>query len=1182
MLYTLFCCLHMQESVVDMQKVARECPEFGILVIASGETESVKAFIKSLSGVDIAAVGVTTQTQTLGITTYRTVVSEVPVAIYVTPGVNEGSGACDVQVILDHFKALKKDKKIHLTLFCFQVEEFSLKASHIATLKLYKGVDWTSTIIALMSARPVYTQTATPQEVQKSPNMDVSTVFNEVVQMGKEEIRARLVAKVGVTSAEAAAVIITSVTADQLDNLLYGEDWFIPLWLDILAFLPLAAYVRFLQMHHDKTSFIHPDGKDTNRFKKIAQSKFQILNVRLGSPVYDVGAARAARIVTGVAAGVAGVVVGAAGLTGVAGVVTGVAICVAGVTAGVTGVAAGVAVVAVRAVETAVITDSLAKFSGSNLTPIPVAVSESLPNPSMHAGFTENECHALYQEAITRSPTITLHIAKAMTIGPPRVGKTALRHLLLELPLPEVSISTPVMKMAETVGILPPDEATSSAENEVSRPANVDMELVHIGCEDEWVLVTEPSGILSLLSHLKEALDKAVRCDQILKNAMVQLTSQEMKGNNSAQHAEMTQLEAQSCSTHADSGQTPTPSEPEQDKVKQPITATSTGAAAEETTHVPAAVSQLHELLQAPGIANITLPDAKLLQFLDCGGQLAYHDILPIFTTIPAIYLHVFDLTQDLDAYPEDQICLDADEGEVCLHTQSPLSVADMMSQSVMTIASLADKMVQLPKDVLLSEPPEPHIAFVGTHLDKFAKKSKKMKHTLDGTSRALQSVLQSELHNVDGMVVKNQHQSLPARFFPVSCKQSVQPDVGRLAVKRLKGRIKEIVSDVKVKVPVKWYIYQMLEMSHAREHHAPVHEYKDLFKYCHLAKVVDDVKEFHTMVTYFHALGLLIHACNEEAYKHSEDSACHIFTNPSYLFENISKLFHVHFIEEDRCEGSLQKLKLEGKLTEKTLKDLKVDNTQLDYEAFMDVLVNLFIGANVVDSTGKEGRTLFIPSVLPFKQTKQPVATEQSCHFVIAFSEKPFVPCGVYAGAIARLQSLKDWTIISTAGRISRSNASFGVTAEGTVHLFNFSSHIRVELSDCDGQKMQENRDKVLTAITESYCFLFHAKPTKGLPCANCWDHPYLELGLTCHCGESKANHIATLLLKDGEAKTVRCTRTLDTRRLCGEHLELFGCIQDNVYVSVHAWYHAYTRAIESMHVTSVSMIHREYRKLS
>ena len=34
-------------------------------------------------------------------------------------------------------------------------------------------------------------------------------------------------------------------------------------------------------------------------------------------------------------------------------------------------------------------------------------------------GLTESECHTLYQEAITSGPTITLHIAKAMTIAPP-------------------------------------------------------------------------------------------------------------------------------------------------------------------------------------------------------------------------------------------------------------------------------------------------------------------------------------------------------------------------------------------------------------------------------------------------------------------------------------------------------------------------------------------------------------------------------------------------------------------------------------------------------------------------------------------------------------------------------------------------------------------------------------------
>ena len=693
-----------------------------------------------------------------------------------------------------------------------------------------------------------------------------------------------------------------------------------------------------------------------------------------------------------------------------------------------------------------------------------------------------------------------------MTIGPPRVGKTSLRHNLLELPLPEVSISTPVMKTAETVGIL-----------------SADSDLIEIDSEDKWVLVNEPSGILSILSHLKERVDKVMHDSPIQKSAQVK-----------------------------DAKPTPAPSEvaePNQETAK-PVASTSTGATVEDNTHVLAAASQLYQLLKTPDVRNITLPDAKLLQFLDCGGQLAYHDILPIFTTTPAVYLHVFDLTKDLTAYPEDQLCLDTAEGEAYSHAQSPLSVAEMMTRSVMTIKSLADKKVQLPKDILIGEPPQPHVVFVGTHLDELAQKCENLKSTFDSTCKTLQSALRSESHHMEEMVMKNLDQRLPANFFPVANKPNFQSDIVNLAVQQFKRRIKSLVSGVKVKVPVKWYLYQMLEISRVKETHAPVHKYGDLFKDCHLKMVVDDLMEFHTMITYFHALGLLIHACNDDAQDHSEDSVCLIFTDPSYLFENISKLFHVQFLEAIRCGGSLRRLKLEGKLTEKTLRDLKVDSSQLDHKAFMDVLVHFFIGADIEDRSGNEGRTLFIPAVLPIEATTQPLRSEQSLHFVIAFDEKPCIPCGVYASAITRLQSQPKWTLSTSS--ISRSHTTFGVVPGDIVQLFDCSSHIRVELHDCDMKKVQEHRDTVLTVVSESYCFLFHAKPTRGEPCTACKEEPYLVLGLTCHhCHEIKANHIAVLEMEDGEAKSVRCQATMNAKKVHEKHMDLFQGIQHDV--SVH-----------------------------
>ena len=39
--------------------------------------------------------------------------------------------------------------------------------------------------------------------------------------------------------------------------------------------------------------------------------------------------------------------------------------------------------------------------------------------------------------------------------------------------------------------------------------------------------------------------------------------------------------------------------------------------------------SRIYRELQNPDLADVALSDAHLIQFLDCGGQLAYHDILP-------------------------------------------------------------------------------------------------------------------------------------------------------------------------------------------------------------------------------------------------------------------------------------------------------------------------------------------------------------------------------------------------------------------------------------------------------------------------------------------------------------------------------------------------------------------------
>ena len=141
-------------------------------------------------------------------------------------------------------------------------------------------------------------------------------------------------------------------------------------------------------------------------------------------------------------------------------------------------------------------------------------------------GFTEADCSTLYQKAIWDNPTITLHISKAMTVGPPQVGKTTLRRRLLGIPQPEISISTDVLEKADTVmclsdgaipsddiglgpssGSVQSDEHSSDSEGEASSSESDDDlgQIVAKRCKyecdtyiadgDEWVLVNNTSGL---------------------------------------------------------------------------------------------------------------------------------------------------------------------------------------------------------------------------------------------------------------------------------------------------------------------------------------------------------------------------------------------------------------------------------------------------------------------------------------------------------------------------------------------------------------------------------------------------------------------------------------------------------------------------------------------------------------
>ena len=726
---------------------------------------------------------------------------------------------------------------------------------------------------------------------------------------------------------------------------------------------------------------------------------------------------------------------------------------------------------------------------------------------NLNIGFTETDCSTVYQNAIRNNPTITLHISKAMTIGPPQVGKTTMRRRLLGLPQPEVSSSTPVMERADTVSLCNVEGAGLS--HEVAMRNEYESR-TYMAKGDKWVMLNSASVLENLLHHLQK------------KFGVTATEASSQKGSYS--------------------GEAPT----------QPSSALPVEYSPRSFTDVS---RRIYKELQAADKAEADLQDAYLLQFVDCGGQLAYHDILPIFVNIPAIYLHVFNISKDLNERPKDELC--SRRGKKKYSAESALTVADMIKRSAMTVHLLADKKVHLPSEVKDdNKSPKPRIVLVGTHLDVLDEKDQNT--TLEAIGRTLQSALHLRSRSLEVMLMKDLDHD--RKFFPVSYTPHE-----KCTADNLKSRIgnQARMDAVKVKVPVRWYLHLLVEMSQGQKQ---VYAYSELYQRCKGEGSITDPGEFHAMVTYFHGLGLLVHLCGADE-RHTEKSDCLVFTNPSYLYENISKIYQVQFEKEVEGEYMI-KLKDEGKLTVEVLPELKVELDQFSSDQFMDLLVKLYIGAEIKlyedkkeEREGKGGKgigkgerkgnkTLFVPSVLvnsSLDSTGDATILKGSVSFALTFKDTSFVPCGVFTGMIARLQSTWMWNIDTFS--ISRTRMKFDVTGQqGTVYVLDCATHIGVEFDKrLRTDQHQECRDTIIRATADSFCFLFHSKADKDTQsgtCRACSVEPYLVLGQTCHLcppqpGVAKAPHFARLEVDNDIPVSVRCCKTRETKDLRDSELE-------------------------------------------
>ena len=719
-----------------------------------------------------------------------------------------------------------------------------------------------------------------------------------------------------------------------------------------------------------------------------------------------------------------------------------------------------------------------------------------------------------YQKALKKNQVVSLWIAKAITTGPPRVGKTWLKSLLLGQPPPEKSLSTPILDKAVTISV--PDPIQSEVQ-------------YHSDCvlltssSSGWSVVDDVTSLKSLLSVAQSKLSAS----QISNPQSTQPTTDQPLAQQSA-----IQLPAQETTTHLS-----TPSENKIIRFFRRLKSLFYRRTEGEMNEVDD-IDEVGEMAQEAlsklndSVEGVNLQDERLLQFIDTGGQLSFHDILPLFLTTPAVYLQVFNMSQPLDSHPTDAMRLES--GQVSSE-ESPFTNMELLIRSLTSIHSLSDRPLNIPEfgivDTLHKSPTQ--VLVIGTHKDKVPLSD--LPETIGCVSKSIKVAIKDKPFERDVIIhPESGHYFHPVNNALYSQEVEERSDANQL-VDFIRNKVAANCERTKCDVPITWLLCQTVLSIHSNKPFLP---FKDFLTLCLKHRYVKTSSECAAMVHFFHTLGLFFHhhtglpgeVDHSTPDRDDSNSTCLVFTDPSYLCRNITKLYTVQF--EKHPSGRKRELKEKGILTLDTLREVGIDQ-ELNGEWLIGLMSTLGIIA-VVPGRRKDQIEYFMPSVLlPREEIQVPERKEVSKVMAISFKDRNYIPCGVFPAAVTYLLSAPKWSILAEWS--SRTTMYFEVGGADYVKLTDTNSFIKMEVSSDDvlsPSSYCSYRDTLFTAVEQSYSRLYKVEDTTGI----------LVVGMVCPVEEhrDRGSHFARLAVSDVlDVCHLRCSGS--SKELCGKYLEMF-----------------------------------------
>ncbi|KAL5506732.1 hypothetical protein EMCRGX_G008465 [Ephydatia muelleri] len=526
----------------------------------------------------------------------------------------------------------------------------------------------------------------------------------------------------------------------------------------------------------------------------------------------------------------------------------------------------------------------------------------------------------LYEEAMSKGYVET-SVTKCLILGAAGVGKTHLKHLLLKKDPPEQRVSTGV------------------ADNPV-RAISFSLAVVGGQEEDDWFVVEDDQALLRVVGGTIR--DGGVSMATSLEEVVSSFP-------------------------------------------KMPIHVSSDGAGAVHPDPTPARVNTTMDTGQQSRTASIEeelihhinhssdkkkLFGVKWFHFIDSGGQLQYHDILPLFVQKPAVAIFVLNLSEELSHQPTIEY-YGADGKPVSRPYRSSLSHKQILQHCL---------------GAMCSQDARPLIITVGTHRDA----ADRCSESIEEKSQKLKALL-----DAGSFCIVYNGEELEEVIFAVNGKTPQDED--RHVAKVLREEIISVCPQP-IKMPIAWF---GLEVLLQRSSHDGI---------LSLVECQGCAKRLHIEGDAFSAA--LHHLVHNNVFLHYPEVLPQtVFCDPQVVLTKVSEIVEYHhkllYLPAGgvAAKGDLVKFRDHGLLSVELLNKFSKHYTEGLFTP-LDLLKLLVSVGGIAMVGGDEGSVYLMPALLPHLDSGQVTKYCQPGTSLIIRPTEGCIPSGLFCCLVAQLLS--------------------------------------------------------------------------------------------------------------------------------------------------------------------------------